>query len=156
MDQRRPATREALRTLLPFLEVAGGDALLSRVEAAPAEELRRFYLFSASRTVLPDGTEDIQRFIERRYLSLLSAAHRAAWTVLTAAVGSRSGVDLQLGFMTASGTDSSEPYVFERMLRGLLPGLDLRFQETRTVESFLSGKHYGGLISGIPHSEDRR
>ena len=150
MDQRRPATREALRTLLPFLEVARGDALLSRVEAAPAEELRRFYLFSASRTVLPDGTEDIQRFIERRYLSLLSAAHRAGWTVLTAAVGSRSGVDLQLGFMTASGTDSSDPYVFERMLRGLLPGLDLRFQETRTVESFLSGKHYGGLISGIP------
>ena len=150
MDQPRPATREALRTLLPFLEVAGGDAFLSRVEAAPAEELRRFYLFSASCTVLPDGTEDIQRFIEQRYLSLLSAAHRAGWTVLTAAVGSRSGVDLQLGFMTASGTDSSDPYVFERMLRGLLPGLDLRFQETRTVESLLGGKHCGGLISGIP------
>lgn len=150
MDQPRPAPPKALRTLLPFLEVAGGDAFLSRVEAAPAEELRGFYLFRASCTVLPDGTEDIQRFIERRYLSLLSAAHRAGWTVLTAAVGSRSGVVLQFGFMPTSGTGSSDPYVFERKLRGVLPGLDLQFHETRTVESSLGGKHYGGLIAGIP------
>ena len=52
--------------------------------------------------------------------------------------------------MAESGTDSSDPHVFERMLRGLLPGLDLRFQENRTVETFLGGKHCGGLIAGIP------
>jgi len=150
MDQRRSKTQQALRTLLPFLEMARGESSLSQVETAPAEELRRFYLFSASCSALPDGTENTQRFLERRYLTLLSAAHHAEWTVLTAAVGSRSGVDLQFGFVGSNGTGASDPSVFKRMFRGLLPGLNLRFQEERTVEPFLSGKQFGGLIAGIP------
>ena len=150
MDQRRLKIDEALRTLLPVLDTPRGEAFLARVEGAPVEQLRRFYLFSASSTVLPDSAEDVQRFIEKRYLSLLSAAHRAGWTVLTTAVGSGSGVALHFGFMTAAGMGSSDPYVFERMHRGLLPGIDLQFQETRTVESFLTGKPFGGLIAAIP------
>ena len=64
MDKRHPETQKALRELLPSF--AGGDTFLSRVETAPAKELRRFFLFRASCTVLPDSTEDIQRFIEQR------------------------------------------------------------------------------------------
>ena len=52
--------------------------------------------------------------------------------------------------MTAGDTGESDPYVFERRLRGLLPGLDLRFEKTTTVESFTTAKTYGGLIAGIP------
>ena len=150
MDQHRSETETALHDLLPFLVTNHGDILLSHVEAAPAQQLRRFYLFRVSSAVLPDDIDDIQRFIEQRYRSVLSAAHSARWTVLTAAVGSRSGVSLYLGFMTANDTGESDPYVFERRLRGLLPGLDLRFEETTTVESFTTGKTYGGLIAGIP------
>ncbi len=152
MDQGRQIEK-ALREMFPFLEVSPDDALASYVEAAPAKPgglLRRFYLFRASSAVLPDDVDDIQPFIEQRYRSVLSAAHSARWTVLTAAVGSRSGVALYLGFMTAGDTGESDPYVFERRLRGLLPGLDLRFEETTTVESFTPGKTYGGIIAGIP------
>ena len=152
MDQDREIEK-AVREMLPFLEASPGDALAPYVEATPAKDgglLRRFYLFRASSAVLPDDIDDIQRFIEQRYRSVLSAAHSARWTVLTAAVGSRSGVSLYLGFMTADDTGKSDPYVFERRLRGLLPGLDLRFEETTTVESFTTGKTYGGLIAGIP------
>lgn len=152
MDQGREIEK-AVREMLPFLEASPGDALASYVEAAPAKAgglLRRFYLFRASSAVLPDDIDDTQRFIEQRYRSVLSAAHSARWTVLTAAVGSRSGVSLYLGFVTAGDTDESDPYVFERRLRGLLPGLDLQFEETTTVESFTTGKTYGGLIAGIP------
>ena len=152
MDQDRQIEK-AVREMLPFLEVSPGDALAPHVEATPAKAgglLRRFYLFRASSAALPDDIDDVQRFIEQRYRSVLSAAHSARWTVLTAAVGSRSGVSLYLGFMTAGDTGKSDPYVFERRLRGLLPGLDLRFEETTTVESFTTAKTYGGLIAGIP------
>ena len=152
MDQGREIEK-AVREILPFLEASHGDALAPYVEAAPAKAgglLRRFHLFRASSVVLPDDIDDTQRFIEQRYRSVLSAAHSAGWTVLTAAVGSRSGVSLYLGFMTTGDTDESDPYVFERRLRGMLPGLDLRFEETTTVESFTTGKTYGGLIAGIP------
>ena len=152
MDQGRQIEK-AVREMFPFLETSSGDTLASYVEAAPAEAgglLRRFYLFRASLVVLPDDTDDVQRFIEQRYRSFLSAAHSAKWTVLTAAVGSRSSVSLYLGFMTAGDTGESDPYVFERRLRGLLPGLDLRDEKTTTVESFTKGKTYGGLIAGIP------
>ena len=152
MDQGREIEK-AVREMFPFLEASPGDTLASYVEAAPAKAgglLRRFYLFRASSAVLPDAIDDTQRFIEQRYRSVLSAAHSARWTVLTAAVGSRSGVSLYLGFLTAGDTGESDPYVFERRLRGLLPGLDLRFEKTTTVESFTTAKTYGGLIAGIP------
>ena len=144
-----PVTEKALRDLLPFLEEYQGDSLLSHVEAAPLGLLCRFYLFEFSCAILPDSIDDIQRFIEQRYRGVLSASNRAGWTVLTAAVGSESGVSLHLGFMTESTTDESGPYVFERRLRGMLPGLDLQFKE-KAVESFLTGKNNGGLIAGIP------
>lgn len=143
-------TKEAVRTLLPFLETARGGPLAARVEAAPLELLRRFYLFSVSGLVVPQEEDDLPSYIERRFLSVLSAAHRAGWTVLTAAVGSTKGVDVRLGFMTASSTNPSEPYVFERILRGLLPGLRVRFVETATIESFLEGKPFGGIVAGVP------
>ena len=82
----RSETKEALRNLLPFLEAYQGDSLLSHVETAPFGLLRRFYLFELSSVVLPDSVDDIQRFIEERYRGILSASHRAGWTVLTAAV----------------------------------------------------------------------
>lgn len=146
----RPEIKEALRDLLPFLEAYQGDSLLSHVEAAPIGLLRRFYLFEFSSAILPDSIDDTQRFIEQRYRGVLSASHRAGWTVLTAAVGSESGVSLHLGFLTESTTGESSPYVFERRLRGMLPGLDHRFEEKTTVESFLADKNYGGIIAGIP------
>lgn len=150
MAGHRRDTKEAVRTLLPFLEAARSGPLASRVEGAPLELLRRFYLFSVSGLVVPQDEDDLPRYIERRFLSVLSAAHRAGWTVLTAAVGSAHGVDVHLGFMTASSASASEPYVFERILRGLLPGLRVRFVETATIESFLAGKPFGGIVAGVP------
>ena len=88
MNQSREIEK-AVREMLPFLEASPGDALAPYVEATPAKDgglLRRFYLFRASSAVLPDDIDDIQRFIEQRYRSVLSAAHSARWTVLTAAV----------------------------------------------------------------------
>ena len=151
-DLRDAAVREATHELLPFLEAADGDAFPTRVEATPADFLRRFYVFDVSSIAVPEGVDDIQRFIEQRYRSVLSAAHRAGWTVLTAVVGSDSGISVFLGFMTEDGTGEIAPYVFERRLRGLLPGLDVRLDETGNAESLLTRKdyHYGGLIAGIP------
>ena len=153
MDQYHDKTEKALRDLLPFMEAAHGDALLAHVETGLDLDrlLRGSYLFKVSSAVLPDDVDDIQGFIEQRYRSILSAAHRAGWTVITAAVGSKSGVLFHLGFLSVSGMEESDPsYVFERRLKGILPGLDLCFEERTTVESFLTGKNYGGIIAGIP------
>ncbi len=149
-DSERRGTKEAVRTLLPFLEMPVAGPLEARVESAPLEILRRFYLFSVSGLVVPQEEQDVPHFVERRFQSVLSAAHRAGWTVLTAAIGSPSGVSVRLGFMTDNTSKTSDPYVFERILRGLLPGLGVTFVETATVESFLLGKVYGGVVAGVP------
>ena len=150
MDQHRTEMEKALRDLLPFLEAADSNKLLSRVEAVPARLLRRFYLFKVSSAALPNNVEDIQRFIEQRYQSVLSAAHRADWTVLTALVGSSSGVSLYFGFMPTQAGSSADPGVFKRILRGLLPGLTLHFEQATTVEDLVGDKGCGGMVSGVP------
>jgi hypothetical protein len=142
--------QDAVQNLLPFLEVANGGETETRVEASPLDLLRRFYLFSISDLVVPKEEEDIPRYIERRFMSVLSAAHRAGWTVLTAVVGSKSGAEIHLGFMTEGNRDTPEPYVFERILKGLLPGLGVSFVETAKIESFLTDKNYGGIVAGVP------
>ena len=93
-------TKEAVRALLPFLEATGANPIDTRFDAVATEQLRRFFLFKVSGLVVPQEVEDLQRFLEQRFLSVLSAAHRAGWTVLTAVVGSASGVELNFGFMT--------------------------------------------------------
>lgn len=140
----------AVRALLPFFDSPTEGSLKERVDAAPLDMLRRFYLFSVSGLFVQQDEQDIPRFIECRFQSLLSAAHRAGWTVLTAAMGSSSGVSIRLGFMGNSTSADSDPYVFERILRGLLPGLGVTFMETTTIESLLCDKTYGGIVAGVP------
>ncbi len=153
MDQRHAEiyaeTEKALRDLLPFLEVVHNDTLPAHVEADLGGLLRRFYLFRVSSVVLPDGVDNAQQFIEQRYRSVLSAAHRAGWTVLTAIVGSRSGVSLHFGFMSTQADSSTAPGVFKRILQGLLPGLALDCEKT-TVETLVRSKRFGGMLSGVP------
>ena len=150
-NSERGSTKQAVRTLLPFLDMPVDGSILARVEAAPLEILRRFFLFSVSGLVVPQEEQDVPRFVERRFQSVLSAAHRAGWTVLTAVVGTPSGVSIRLGFMTDSVSKDDDPKVFERILRGLLPGLGVTFDNVETtIESFLYDKKYGGLVAGIP------
>lgn len=150
MDQYRTKTEKALRDLLPFMEAAHGDTLLARGETDLDRLLRSFYLFKVSSAVLPGEVDNIQGFIEQRYRSVLSAAHRADWTVLSAIVGSPSGISLYFGFMPTQADLSTGPDVFERILQGLLPGLALDFEETLTVEALVGGKRFGGMLSGVP------
>ena len=156
MDRHHTKRKDAaLRDLLPFRAVDAvndSDTFLSHVEATPVDLLRRFYVLDVSSVAVPEGVDDIQHFIEQRYRSVLSAAHGAGWTVLTAIVGSESGISISLGFMTKDGTREDDPYVFERRLRGLLPGLDAQLDGERDAGTLLTGEdyRYGGLIAGIP------
>lgn len=143
-------TKDAVRTLLPFLEATRGGSVEQRVEAAPLEQLRRFYLFPVGGIVISHDEGDMHRYVEKRFQSALSAAHRTGWTVLTAITGSTSGVCVDLGFMASSSADTSRPHVFERILRGLMPGLRIRFDETAKVEALLEEKLYGGIVAGVP------
>ena len=149
MDRDREIEK-AVREMLPFLEASHSETLPSHVEEAPAQQLRGFYLFKVSSAVLHDGIDDIQPFIEQRYRSVLSAAHRANWTVLTAIAGSRSGVSLYFGFRPTQAGSSTDPGVFGRILQGLLPGLALDFEETTTIETLVGSKRFGGMLSGVP------
>ena len=150
LDKRRDTIEEAVRTLLPFIEATAGGTIEAKTESAPLELLRRFYLFKVSGLVTLQTEKDLPRFLEQRFLNLLSAAHRAGWTVLTAAIGSSSGVEIFFGFMTKDNTSASEPYVFERILTGLFPGIGVDFVETTTIETFLHDKSFGGLVAGVP------
>ena len=158
MEQHHAATKhmlhmakDALRNLLPFLEATDGDAILARVEATPTNLLRRFYVFRVFSIAVPERVDDIQRFIERRYRTVLSAAHRGGWAVLTSIVGFEAGISVFLGFMAKDGTNDAS-YVFERRLRGLLRGLNVKHEDgdAETLITAGGGYRYGGLMAGIP------
>ena len=149
-SQAETNIEDALRDLLPFMVADHGDALLAHVETDLDRLMRGSYLFKVSSVVLPDDVDDIQGVIEQRYRSVLSAAHRANWTVLTAIVGSHSGVSLYLGFRPTQADSSADPDVFERILQGLQPGLALDFEKTLTVKELVDSKCFGGMLSGVP------
>lgn len=141
--------QDAVLALLPFLET---DDVPTRVVPQPLEQLRRYYLFKVSGIAVPVNEEDVHRYAERRFQGVLSAAHRAGWSVVTAVSGSKSGIEVTLGFMAAGTQGSSEPeLVFEGILQGLMPGLGFRFAESATIEAMLAGKsEYGGIVAGVP------
>ena len=141
--------QDAILALLPFLETCG---IPTRVVPQPLEQLRSYYLFKVSGIAVPVNEDDVHRYAERRFQGVLSAAHRAGWSVVTAISGSSSGIEVTLGFMAAVAQGSSEPeLVFEGILQGLMPGLGFRFAESATIESMLAGKNeHGGIVAGIP------
>ncbi|MCS6796999.1 MAG: hypothetical protein NZ898_00445, partial [Myxococcota bacterium] len=86
LNVRRTTTKaDAVRTLLPALELAVEGSLDVHVASAPLALLRRFCLLSDSGLAAAADETDIQRFAERRLQSMLAAAHRARWAVRTAA-----------------------------------------------------------------------
>ena len=154
LDREGPITEAqflVLRQLFPDFGVPDDD-LAPFIETEPARLLRSFFVFRISAVAVPDNVEDIQHFIAHRYRSVLVAAYRAEWTVLTAIVGSEAGISVFLGFRTKDERDP-DPDVFGRKLRGLLPGLealDTR-EELTSPLSYRGWRHaHGGIIAGIP------
>ena len=153
MDQHIEPT-DALRDLVPFLDAIDSNAFLSRIDTQNV--LGSFYVFDVPSVAVPKDVDDLQPFIERHYRSVLSAAHHAGWSVLTAIVGSEFGVSVSLGFRRNEVVESeSNPhYVFNRLLRGSLSGLNARLDlnNPKTAKAFFAEKYlsHGGVIAGVP------
>lgn len=143
---------QALKNLLPLTGFDTDQSLVSRppIDIKAAEYLRQFYLFSVQDLVVTHDEGDISKFLEQRFLNLLAAAFRAGWTVLTTIVGDKHGVHFYFGLLAEQHCSPTQPDVFEKMLKGLMPGLGIRFDENLKLEDLLNDKPFGGIVSGIP------
>jgi hypothetical protein len=133
-----------------------GQMLKAHTEDNP-EAVRQFlksvYLFNITEvSVADDSLEDaISRSIGKRHQSLVTAAYQSSLTVTTVIVGQGGGVvSLYLG---VSGQDKAKE-IFMHQLHGIYPGKGIEaLKETNddgVLTTALSGKTFGGIITGIP------
>ena len=133
-----------------------GEMLKQHTEDKP-EAVRQFlksvYLFKIVEvSVADDKLEDaISRSLGKRHQSLVTAAYQSGLTLATVIVGQGGGVIcLYLG---VSGQDSAKE-IFMHQLHGIYPGKGIDLQRETGEDSVLikslSGKTFGGIITGIP------
>lgn len=133
--------------LIPWRTIGDYCDLNSYLMSEPEIYLRPFHLFSLSDLTLPSDHEDIGRFINERYQTVLSAAYYAKISIMTVIKGGSGRVKIYIGFRTQVDMD---PESFKRMVEGALPGSKPILQEMLQVDNLMDGMKYGGLITGIP------
>ena len=134
--------------LLPWLNIEN-SSLKNISEEKP--NLDSFYLFPFSEITINNIEEDIPTFINERYQTILSVAHRTGITVATI-YSSRDGRNtIYLGFKRASDTkDENDIELFQSIINGILPGKTISYNENVKFSTLVSKFKEGGIITGIP------
>lgn len=146
-DERIETIESALKGLLPWFEINEVSQIVEYTEEFPESYLGQFYLFPITELTLSNDLEDVAKFINERYLNVLAASYRAGLTVMTAITGTKGKIQVYLGFLTDRNKD---PYVFQKIVEGVLPGVKIECRETLKLEQLLQNQKYGGIVSGIP------
>lgn len=138
--------------LIPWSNLSGEtNVLLNNSEKGTDNNLDTFYLFPFSEITINNIEEDIPAFINERYQTILSVAHRAGIIVATI-YSSRCGQNsIFLGFKrgVTQKTDN-DVELFQSIINGILPGKKITYNENIQFSSLVSGFTEGGLITGAP------
>lgn len=146
-DERIETIESALKGLLPWFEINEASKIVKYTEEFPESYLGQFYLFPITELTISNDLKDVAKFINERYLNVLAASYRAGLTVMTAITGKKGKIQVYLGFLTDKNKD---PYVFQKIVEGVLPGVKIECRETLKLEQLLQNQKYGGIVSGIP------
>ena len=92
--------------------------------------------------------EDIPKFINERFQTLLSAVYSANIEIATIIKGEKGRVKIYIGFKS-NDNSKIDPEYYQSMLNGILPGKKIELSKTE-FSSLTSNMAYGGLVTGIP------
>lgn len=151
MEKQVQVIEKSLIDMLPWwvMESKGDQQILACTEKLPTNYLKRFYLFLLTELNLSNNIKDIPKFINERYLNVLSASYRAGLTVLTAICGYKGKVEVYVGFLSDSD-DDKDPKIFQKIVEGVLPGVKTQYNQELGLDYLLKEKKFAGLVSGVP------
>lgn len=141
------------KTLLPWWTNLNEKFLLSeQTESSVKSVLDTFYLFPINGINISNIVEDIPKFINERFQTLLSAIYSANIEIVTVIKGEKGKLNFYIGFKTIDGS-KVEPDYYKSILNGIFPGENIELYKSEFSTMF-SEMPYGGLITGIPALKD--
>jgi len=141
---------QASQTLIPWWSVSNDENILqTQTEKSPKTYLERYCLFPLKEITVNNDCEDIPKFINERYRTVLSAAYTAGISVATIINSKNGKTGVYLGFMKEDYSEK-DPELFQCINNGILPGKNINYKQTLNTSSLAEGFSFGGILTGIP------
>jgi hypothetical protein len=140
---------QAIQTLIPWWSFSNENILKTLTEKSTITYLNRYYLFPLTEITANNDCEDIPKFINERYQTILSAANTSGISVAIIINSKNGKTSVYLGFMKEESSENN-PELFQSIINGILPGKKIKFKETVKITSLIDGFSYGGIITGVP------
>ncbi len=141
---------QASQTLIPSWSVSNDKNILkTQTKESATTYLNGYYLFPLTEITVNNDCEDIPKFINERYQTILSAANTAGISVAIV-INSKNGKNgVYLGFMKEDNSEAN-PELFQSIINGILPGKNIKLKETANISSLTDGFLHGGMVTGVP------
>lgn len=141
------------KTLLPWWTNLNEKFLLSeQTESSVKSVLDTYYLFPLCGINISNTIDDIPKFINERFQTLLSAIYSANIEIVTVIRGEKGKLSFYIGFKTVDGS-KIEPDYYKSILNGIFPGENIELYK-KDFSTMFTEMPFGGLITGIPALKD--
>ncbi|ODS30852.1 MAG: hypothetical protein SCARUB_04037 [Candidatus Scalindua rubra] len=141
---------QASQKLIPWWSVSNEKNILkTQTEKSTKHYLNGYYLFPLTEITVNSDCEDIPKFINERYQTILSAAYTAGISVAIIINSKNGKTSVYLGF-AKEGLSKNDPELFQSIINGVLPGKKIQLKETVSISSLVDGFLHGGMVTGVP------
>ncbi|MCS7054530.1 MAG: DUF87 domain-containing protein [Ignavibacterium sp.] len=150
IEDNQKKLEEAYQILLPWWGDFKTQYPLEKKTLSEVEGyLNRVYLFPLTEITINNTVEDISKFINERYQTLLSSMYSAGLSIVTIIKGHKDKINVYLGFISEDGV-TNDPKYFESIVNGVLPGEKIKYEENISLASLVENLPWGGIVTGIP------
>jgi len=140
---------EASQTLVPWWISNTEDVLKTHTVKDPRNDLDSYYLFPLDEISVNSNRENIPKFINERFHTILSAANSSELSIVILISSKNGSNQVYLGFKNDTSLEDN-PELFESIINGVLPGKRIKLKETINISSLVEEYNYGGMVTGIP------
>jgi len=141
---------QASQNLIPWITGSNEVNLLkTETDNSSQTNLDGYYLFPLTELTVSSESEDVAKFINARYQTILSACYNAGISVALVINSKNGDNSIYLGFNKIDSTEN-EPELFESIINGVLPGRKVKLQETVCISGLTEGFLHGGMVTGVP------
>ena len=138
---------QASQTLIPWWSVSNDENILkTQTEETPNLAYR---LFPLTEITVNNECEDIPKFINERFQTILSAAYTADISVAIIINSKNGKTGVYLGFKKEDSSENDSE-LFQAIINGVLPGKKIQLKETISISSLVEGFSHGGMVTGVP------
>ena len=144
---------QASQTLIPWWNISNDEEILKTQTEKPTgtteSYLNSYHLFPLTEITVNNECEDIPKFINERYQTILSAAYTSSISVAIIINSKNGKTGVYLGFMKEESSVNDHE-LFQSIINGVLPGKKVQLKERVEISSLVDGFSHGGMVTGVP------